>query len=98
MNDQVIAMRLCDHERCDKDFVPQRDDQRFCSSKCRAAAAREKALAGPCGVITSGPRKNKRGVSITVQFTGDDAVRVLRLNPKDSVHVYPAEHEPATDN
>lgn len=91
-------MRICALPGCGAEFEPKNDEHRYHADKCRAAASREKALKGPRGVITSGPRKNKRGVSITVQFTEDDAVRVLRLNPKDSVHVYPADNEPATDN
>lgn len=94
-HEEIIVSRLCGYQRCDKEFIPRRDDQRFCSASCRSAAAREKALTGPGGKITGGPRKNKRGTSITVLFTGDDAERALRLNPGEFVHVYPATDDSA---
>jgi len=84
----TLATRICALDGCDVEFTPKDEKHRFHADRCRAAAAREKALTGPSGKITGGPRKNKRGVSITVTFTGDDAERALRLDPGQLVHVY----------
>lgn len=83
--------RTCALPGCGVEFEPANDSQKYHAAKCRAAAAREKALNGLPGKITGGPRKNKRGVSITLLFTNeDDAVRALALNPGETVHVYHA--------
>lgn len=93
-----MTTRLCAWKECGIGFDATNAEHRYCSSKCRAAASREIALTGPRSRITGGPRKNKRGVSVTLLFTDDDAVRALKWNHGDSVHVYPADNDPATDN
>lgn len=77
---------ICPHPPCQKEFEPKRPHQRFCSNSCRVNnfAGSDKALRGSVSSVC-GCRGGQ--VSVTLRFSGPDAINALKLRIGDVAEV-----------